>query len=187
VVEYCRITTEIAPSSCHYCFREYAYALSFLGHAHRENAEDLLENAEDAETDDETEDLRDQAALEREKMAEAFKKSNQAYRTFFRNPGGFQVDPYDFERVMRHFEIIEDYESALDSLSRFIFTYGRMDDALKDKVERLKVHYKRELQRQKEKNYQNTRRSGPVSGQDGNDDVPARRSIEHLDRSRERQ
>ncbi|MBI4586237.1 MAG: hypothetical protein HY717_19680 [Planctomycetes bacterium] len=174
VVEYTRITTEIAPATCHLCFREYAFALSLLGHAHRENADELVKDADDAESDEEAEELREKAAEERRSMEEIFKKSNQVYRTYFRNPGGFQIDPYDYERVMRHFELMGDFEGALDALNRFVFAYGKMDDSLKDKVERLKQHYKREIQRQREQGYKSGKRPSGARPEGSEDPAPPR-------------
>src|SRR5206468_9842085 len=110
--------TEIASSSCPNCWAGYAEALSMLGWYYLESYQDNLDQASTAKGSAarQHQGLADQDRTEYEKY---FQLSNNAFETYFRDRSIPYKHPYFYERVMRHFEIFENYDRALYYLQRF--------------------------------------------------------------------
>lgn len=144
-----RETTDIAPATCPRCWAAYGEALSMLGWYYYEIYADALE---DANRDPRKAQRYKQEAQEyRLKWEDYFQQSNQAYENHLRSRQVQYVHPYTYERIMRHYEIFENYERALYFLQRSIDAYPTLEEPDRQKWEKLRRLYKQELQRQKEK------------------------------------
>lgn len=143
-------TTEILPSTCPRCWAAYGESLSMIGFYYWYIYEDVLDDIERASPEDLAR-LEAEAVEYEEEWRHQFTISNQAYEAHFRDPTVRAVHPYTYERVMRHHELMEDFQSALYYLQRCIDSHPRLNDMGRKKYEKLRRLYKREVARQKER------------------------------------
>jgi tetratricopeptide (TPR) repeat protein len=145
--------TEIAPSTCPKCWAEYGESLSMLGWKYWYDHQDLIDDMSRA-TPSEAKELKKEAAALKEKWVDYFTRSNNAYETHFRSVDVPMVHPYSYERVMRHWELLGNYERALYYLNKCVEGYpslqGGLDQPRKEKFDKLRRIYKQEIQKQKE-------------------------------------
>jgi tetratricopeptide (TPR) repeat protein len=152
-MELHRETTEIAPQSCPRCWAEYGQALSYLGYHYWFLFNDV-EREIRAASPAQREKLEEEADEYREEWKRYFEDSNKAYETHFRSPDVTTVHPYSYERVMRHYEILGNYDRALFYLGKFEESYpliGAMDESVRQRVEKLRRLYKSEARRDRER------------------------------------
>ena len=158
-------TTEIAPSTCPRCWAAFGEALSMLGWYYYEIYGDVLEEAETAPPAQKAKLLAEARSYKAE-WQKYFTISNQAYETHFRSRDVPSVHPYAYERVMRHCEIMENYERALYYLEKYIDSYpifyGQLEEPNRQKLEKLRRLYKEELQRQKERGLGSREKEPPL-------------------------
>jgi tetratricopeptide (TPR) repeat protein len=145
-----RKNTEIAPETCPKCWAEYGEALSMLGFKFWSDSQDLLDQIKKAEHPP-TEDLQVKAKELTAKWAEHFKKSNQSYETYFRLADTQSIHPYAYERVMRHWELLGNYERALSYLEKCVKAHpsmqGGLDRSMREKFDKLRRIYNQEIQK----------------------------------------
>jgi hypothetical protein len=147
-------TIEIAPSTCPNCHAAYGEALSMLGWYYWEDYSSLLDEAESA-SPQKARQLRAEADQVKEEWVKYFTLSNNYLEGFFRDPTVPNKHPYFYERVMRHYQLMENYERALYYLQKYEENYppfmGRMEEPARQRVEELRRFYRQESQRQKER------------------------------------
>jgi hypothetical protein len=147
-------TTEIAPATCPNCWASFGEALSMLGWYHWLKYSELEDESEGAKGRQSAE-IQAQADKEKSEWVKNFTLSNQAFETFFRDPSVPYKHPYFFERVMRHYELLGNYERAIYYLQKYEESYPfflrKMEEPERKRVDKLRRLYKQEAQRQKER------------------------------------
>ena len=142
----------IAPTTCPKCWAELGEALSMLGWKYWSDDQALLEEIKKADPA-RADVLRLKAKDLRAKWKDFFTRSNQAYETHFRLSDKELIHPYSFERVMRHCELLGNYERALHYLKKCMESYpslqGGLDPPRKEKFEKLRRIYEEEIEKQK--------------------------------------
>ncbi len=149
-VELHRQTTELAPATCPNCWAEYGQALSTWGWFYWQRHHMVLEDLEQARPEEKA-GLEAEAERYREEYQKHFHEANLAYETHFRDRSSNFVHPYSYERVMRHYEVLGDFDRALYYQQKFMDGYPEMNAINRKKLEDLRRLYKQELQKQKER------------------------------------
>jgi tetratricopeptide (TPR) repeat protein len=175
-----RLTTQISPSGCPSCFREYGKALSIRGHFYRVEYETVLEELDVVTDPEEKADLEDWRGRYKEEMESSFRESNKAYRIYFANPDTPIIPTEEYERVMRHHEYMGEYDMAIRYLEQIAaqILNGVRDEArrleIRRNVETLREFYRRRLQSRREDAYRRTGRE--VESGSSEDDAGRRRA-----------
>ena len=141
-----RETTEIAPATCPRCWGSYGESLSMIGFYYWGIHQDILDEAQTVKSAQKKRDLLKEAEQYQAEWEKYFTLSNQAYETHFRSKEVFAIHPYSYERVMRHYELLGNYERALTYLQKYLDGYPNMDEPNRQKIEKLRRIYKQELQ-----------------------------------------
>ncbi len=141
VVEAERQTTEIAPSTCPTCFREYGLALSMAGRHYSYLLQDVREELRTARRA-ESERLRQERDAYLDERIRYLQLSRRAYEGYFRHPATTAVTPKDLRRVMNDQEILGDYEAALLYLKLYKVSLGsEIPDVLQEAFKEHLVRY----------------------------------------------
>jgi len=149
--------TEIAPATCPRCWAEYGEALSMIGWVWWNSYQDVLRELEEKKkagaTPSKLRELEDEASTNRDEWVRYFTASNRAYETHFRQV--VAIHPYSYERVMRHYEILGDFDQALYYLDMTMKAYReffqeKLDARTRRKFDQLRKLYTRERERMKE-------------------------------------
>ena len=151
-VQLHRENTELAPATCPNCWAEYGEALSIWGWYYHHRHHEVLEELEQARPDEKPA-LEAEAQRSLEEYERLFHHSNLAYETHFRDRSVNFVHPYSYERVMRHCEVLGDFERALYYLQKYMDAYPEMNAPSRKKIEELRRLYKQELQKKKERGF----------------------------------
>jgi len=152
-VDLHRENTELAPASCPRCWAEYGEALSMLGYHYWFLYNDVLRDLDSTRKGDRAA-LEQEAAEYRAEWEKYFSDSNRAYEAHFRSDGVSAVHPYSYERVMRHNEILGNYDRAIYYLEKYVEAYpmiGQMEESNRQRIERLRRLYRAEVAKQKER------------------------------------
>jgi len=145
-----RENTRIAPDPR--CWAEYGEALSMLGWAHCSSYEKLIKRIEERNAgkagSSELKELEREAGIQREEWVRYFTLSNDAYERYFQMAA--TVHPHTYERVMRHHELLGDFQQALEYLDKTVKSYTEFfnekpDEKTLGKYEKLRNLYLREL------------------------------------------
>ncbi len=141
VLEAERRTTEIAPSTCPTCFREYGLALSMAGRHYSYLLEDVREELRTARAA-QVEKLRQESDAYLDERIRYLQLSRRAYEGYFRHPATTVVMPKDLRRVMNDQEILGDYEAALLYLKLYKGSLGpEIPDVLQEAFKEHLVRY----------------------------------------------
>lgn len=151
VVEAERQTTEIAPSTCPTCFREYGLALSMEGRHYSYLLEDVRAELRTAAPEQKA-SLQEEADSYLAERVRYLDLSRRAYEGYFNHPATTAVAPRDLRRVMNDQEILGNYDSALLYLKLFKASLGPdipdvLQEALKDRF----AQYTREVRAMEER------------------------------------
>ncbi len=91
--------------------------------------------------------LQAEAQRYREEFEKHFHDSNLAYETHFRDRSVNIIHPHSYERVMRHYEVLGDFERALFYLQKFIDSFPEMYAINRKKLEQLRRLYAKQLKK----------------------------------------
>jgi tetratricopeptide (TPR) repeat protein len=162
-VEVQKETTDIAPETCPKCWASYGEGLSFIGYYYWNLYNDAIEDLDKAGPEEEP-GLKAKTVKLKRLWVKYFEDSNRAYKAHFSSGDVSVVHPFSYERVMRHNELLGNYEMAIYYLEKCLESYPLvrdMDGPTRERFETLRRLYKREAARQKEDQAQGKVRGAP--------------------------
>jgi len=143
-VELFRGLVELDSARLPHLRAEYGQALSIWDWYFHQRHHEILEDLSQARQEEKPA-LEAEAQRYKEEYEKLFHDSKLAYETHFRDRSVKIIHPYSYERVMRHCEVLGDFERALYYLQKYMDAYPEMNYANRRKLDDLRRRYTQRL------------------------------------------